>query len=97
MSSRKVVNKRSRTFLGEWCFYWKCYISSVLLSIKITTDAPHYGCFFVIVIMQKYCRVSRELDAVKQEASLLRDQMTMVKHDIEKVSWSFTLKTFVIL
>ena len=41
--------------------------------------------------MQKYCRVSRELDAVKQEASLLRDQMTMVKHDIEKVS--FTLKT----
>ena len=36
--------------------------------------------------MQKYCRVSRELDAVKQEASLLRDQMTMVKHDIEKVS-----------
>ena len=41
--------------------------------------------------MQIYCRVSRELDAVKQEASLLRDQMTMVKHDIEKVS--FALKT----
>ena len=28
----------------------------------------------------------RELDAVKQEASLLREQMQIVKNDIEKVN-----------
>lgn len=30
----------------------------------------------------------RELDAVKQEAALLQDQMKMVKQDIQKVSMS---------
>ena len=45
-------------------------------------------------LMKSQCfRVGRELDAVKQEASLLRDQMTMVKHDIEKVKWSFFIRT----
>lgn len=34
------------------------------------------------------CRVIRELDAVKQEAALLQDQMKMVKQDIQKVSMS---------
>ena len=33
-------------------------------------------------------RVIRELDAVKQEAALLQDQMKMVKEDIQKV-WTF--------
>ena len=32
-----------------------------------------------------YFRVVRELEAVKQEAAILKDQMTNVKHDIEKV------------
>lgn len=35
--------------------------------------------------VQNLPRVVRELEAVKQEASLLQDQMTMVKTDIEKV------------
>lgn len=34
------------------------------------------------------CRVIREIDAVKQEAALLQDQMKMVKQDIQKVSMS---------
>ncbi len=32
-----------------------------------------------------FSRVVRELEAVKQEAAILKDQMTNVKHDIEKV------------
>lgn len=35
--------------------------------------------------IQNLPRVMRELDAVKQEASLLQDQMKSVKHDIQKV------------
>lgn len=39
--------------------------------------------------MRMYCcRVIRELDAVKQEAALLQDQMKMVKQDIQKVFMS---------
>ena len=35
------------------------------------------------------CRVTRELDAVKQESLLLREQMRSVKQDIENVSNQF--------
>ena len=31
------------------------------------------------------CRVLRDVEAVRQEASLLRDQMQIVKEDIKKV------------
>ena len=31
-------------------------------------------------------RVMRELEAVRQEANLLQEQMKMVKYDIQKVS-----------
>ncbi|XP_055955962.1 conserved oligomeric Golgi complex subunit 7 [Patella vulgata] len=38
--------------------------------------------------LQNLPRVMRELDAVRQEASLLQDQMRMVKQDIQKVEQS---------
>lgn len=44
--------------------------------------------------MRMYCcRVIRELDAVKQEAALLQDQMKMVKQDIQKVFMSCEIQS----
>ena len=35
-------------------------------------------------------RVMREIEAVKQEAALLQEQMGVVKQDIQKVVYSFS-------
>lgn len=54
----------------------------MLLSFQEVNNVVEESCQQAITNLP---RVMRELDAVRQEAILLQDQMKMVKYDIEKV------------
>ena len=50
-------------------------------------------------MVQSLPRVLRDVEAVRQEALLLRDQMLVVKEDIKKVTqnWFYLHKIFILL
>jgi septal ring factor EnvC (AmiA/AmiB activator) len=58
--------------------------------LQTVNNLPRYvqSCFFPASILDadfNLNRVMRELEALKQEAALLQDQMKMIKFDIQKV------------
>ena len=45
-----------------------------------------FGVWYVYIVLLDNCRVLRDVESVRQEATLLREQMQIVKEDIKKVS-----------